>query len=190
VVTKSLAEAKDQITASRLAVGKVTEAYSEKVAAGLVVAVDPKVGTSLHRGDTVDLVISKGRQPIAVVDFTGKPADQAVKALTDAGLQVDATQQANSDTVPKGSVISQSPAGGTLYKGDKVTLVVSKGPVMVTVPDVSGKQADVAEQILRAAGFDVKRENALGGIFGTVHHTNPAAGTQAPKGSTVTMVVV
>jgi len=94
-------------------------------------------------------------------------------------------------TVPKGSVISQAPsAGTTLFKGDEVKLVVSKGPVMVKVPDVSGKQADEAEQILRTAGFDVKRENALGGIFGTVHHTNPAAGTEAPKGSVVTMVII
>ncbi len=190
VLNKSQAEATDQITASHLTVGSVTQAYSETVAAGLVVSVDPKVGTPLHRGDKVNMVVSKGRQPIPVTDFTNKPADQAVKALTDAGLAVDATQQENSDTVPKGSVISQSPAGGTLYKGDKVTLVVSKGPVMVKVPDVSGKQADEAEQILRAAGFDVKRENALGGIFGTVHHTNPAGGSMAPKGSTVTMVVV
>jgi serine/threonine-protein kinase len=190
VLNKSQAEATDQITASHLTVGSVTQAYSETVAAGLVVSVDPKVGTPLHRGDKVNLVVSKGRQPIPVTDFTNKPADQAVKALTDAGLAVDATQQENSDTVPKGSVISQSPAGGTLYKGDKVTLVVSKGPVMVKVPDVSGKQADEAEQILRTAGFDVKRENALGGIFGTVHHTNPAGGSMAPKGSTVTMVVV
>jgi serine/threonine-protein kinase len=190
VLNKSKAEATDQITASRLTLGSASEDFSETVPAGLVISVDPKVGTELHRGDKVDIVVSKGRKPIAVQDFTGKPADQAVTALTDAGLAVDATQQQNSDTVPKGSVISQSPAGGTLYQGDKVTLVVSKGPVMVKVPDVSGKQADEAEQILKAAGFVVKRENALGGIFGTVHHTDPAGGTEAPKGSTVTMVVV
>jgi beta-lactam-binding protein with PASTA domain/predicted Ser/Thr protein kinase len=190
VLNKSKAEATDQITANRLAVGTVSEDYSETVAPGLVISVNPKVGTDLKRGAKVGLVVSKGRKPVAVQDFTGKPADQAVSALTDAGLTVDATAQENSDTVPKGSVISQSPAGGTLYRGDKVTLVVSKGPVMVKIPDVSGKQADEAEQILRAAGFEVKRENALGGIFGTVHHTNPAGGTEAPKGSTVTMVVV
>ena len=190
VVNKSAAEARDQITAAKLVVGTSKEAFDEKVAAGLVVSVDPKVGTSLKRGSKVDLVISKGRQPIAVTDFTNKPASEAVDALSKAGLEVDATEQANSDTVAKGNVISQSPAGGTLYKGNTVKLVVSKGPVMVKVPDVSGKQADEAEQILRTAGFDVKRENALGGIFGTVHHTNPAAGTEAPKGSVVTMVII
>jgi beta-lactam-binding protein with PASTA domain len=190
VVNKSAAEARDQIVANKLEVGTSKEAFDEKIAAGLVVGVDPKVGTPLKRGTKVNLVVSKGRQPIPITDFTNKPATEAVDVLSKAGLTVDATEQANSDTVVKGNVISQSPAGGTLFKGDTVKLVVSKGPVLVQVPNVSGKQADEAEAILRAAGFDVKRENALGGIFGTVHHTNPAADTQAPKGSLVTMVII
>lgn len=190
VLNKSAAEARDQITAAKLTVGTSKEAFDETVAAGLVVGVDPKVGTPLKRGTKVNVVVSKGRQPIPVTDFTNKPAAAAVDALSKAGLTVDATEQANSDTIAKGNVISQSPAGGTLFKGETVKLVVSKGPVLVKVPDVSGKQADEAEAILRAAGFDVKRENALGGIFGTVHHTNPAANTEAPKGSVVTMVIV
>ena len=191
VVKKSAAEARDQITATKLVVGTTKEAYDDSVDAGLVVSTDPRAGTELKRGDKVNLVVSKGKQPIKVPDYTNKPADEAVKGLTGLGLKVDATEQQNDDTVPKGSVISQAPsAGTTLFKGDEVKLVVSKGPVMVKVPDVSGKQADDAERILREAGFDVRRENALGGIFGTVHHTNPAANTEAPKGSVVTMVVV
>ena len=190
VVGKSAAEANDQLIQDKLTVGSTTQAFDETVPAGLVVSVDPAVGTPLKRGTKVNLVVSKGKQPIPVTDYTNKPAAEAVDALSKAGLTVDATEQANDDKVPKGYVISQSPAGGTLFKGETVKLVVSKGPVMVKVPDVSGKQADEAEAILRAVGFDVKRENALGGIFGTVHHTDPAAGTEAPKGSVVTMVIV
>jgi serine/threonine-protein kinase len=191
VVNKSAAEARDQITAAKLTVGTQKQAYDEQVAAGLVVSTDPRAGTELKRGGKVDLVVSKGRQPIKVPDFTKKPADEAVKALGDLGLKVDATEQQNSDDVPKGSVISQTPPGGTtLFKGDEVTLVVSKGPVMVKVPDVTGKQAGEARKILEGAGFVVQEERALGGIFGTVHHTDPKAGTEAPKGSTVTMVIV
>jgi serine/threonine-protein kinase len=190
VVNKSKAEASEQIVANKLVVGTAKDDFSETVAPGLVISVDPKVGTQLKRGAKVNLVVSKGRQPIEVTDWTGKPADEAIKDLTGKGLEVDATKQENSDTVPKGSVISQSPAGGTLYKGDKVTLVVSKGPVMVKVPDVTGKQAGEARTILEGAGFKVEEERALGGIFGTVHHTNPAANTEAPKGSVVTMVIV
>ncbi|HEY3535083.1 MAG TPA: Stk1 family PASTA domain-containing Ser/Thr kinase, partial [Pedococcus sp.] len=163
VLKKSAAEARDQIAANKLAVGTTKEAYDESVDAGLVVSTDPKAGTELKRGDKVNLVVSKGRQPIKVPDYTNKPADDAVKGLGELGLKVDATEQQNNDTVPKGNVISQSPPGGTtLFKGDEVKLVVSKGPVMVKIPDVTGKQADEARQILEGAGFTVEEKRVLG----------------------------
>ena len=79
---------------------------------------------------------------------------------------------------------------GTLFRGDKVTLVVSKGPELVKVPDVQGLQLNQARKILKDAGFEVKVESFMGGIFGTVRSQTPAANTDAPKGSTVTLVVV
>jgi serine/threonine-protein kinase len=190
VLNKSQAEATDEITAAKLTVGKVSQAFSDTVTQGLVISVDPAPGTPLKRGAPVAMVVSKGPQPIAVTDFTGQPAAQAVDALTKAGLQVDATQQENSDTVPKGNVIRQSPSGGTLFKGQQVTLVVSKGPVMVTVPDVQGRQEADATKVLTAAGFKVSVQRFMGGIFGTVRSQDPAAGSQQPKGSTITLVVV
>ena len=190
VLSKSQAEATDEITAAKLSVGTVSQAFSDTVSQGLVISVDPAPGTPLKRGAQVDIVVSKGRQPIPVTDFTGQPAAQAVDALTKAGLQVDATQQQNSDTVPKGNVIRQSPSGGTLFKGDQVTLVVSKGPVMVTVPDVEGSQEADATRVLTAAGFKVSVQRFMGGIFGTVRSQSAPAGSQQPKGSTITLVVV
>jgi beta-lactam-binding protein with PASTA domain/tRNA A-37 threonylcarbamoyl transferase component Bud32 len=172
VLNKSQAEATDEITAAKLTVGAVSQAFSDTVTQGLVISVDPAPGTPLKRGAPVDLVVSKGRQPIPVTDFTGQPAAQAVDSLTKAGLQVDATQQENSDTVPKGNVIRQSPSGGTLFKGQQVTLVVSKGPVMVTVPDVQGRQEADATKVLTAAGFKVSVQRFMGGIFGTVRAPN------------------
>ena len=46
--------------------------------------------------------------------------------------------------------------------------MVSKGPEMVQVPNVQGKQVAEARKILEDAGFKVKVENFMGGIFGTV----------------------
>ena len=189
LVGSTLAEAKRQLAATHLALGTVTEAFDEKVPEGQVVSLDPKVGTSVKRDTKVALVVSKGRKPIEVPDYTGKKADAATTALTDLGLKVDATTQENSDTVAKGDVISQDPRDGTLFRGDTVTLVVSKGPVMVDVPNVIGKQVGEARTILEGAGFQVKVERALGGIFGTVRFQDPEKG-QAPKGSTVTVTIV
>jgi serine/threonine-protein kinase len=190
LVGSTATEARARLEEKRLELGKTSQAFDEKVPAGQIVSTSPKAGTALKRGASVNIVVSKGRQPIELQDFTGKPADQAVASLTDAGLQVDATKQEFSTDVPKGSVISQSPATGTLFRGDKVTLVVSKGPEMVKVPDVQGKQLDEARQVLEGAGFKVKVESFMGGIFGTVRSQDPGANADAPKGSTVTLVVV
>ena len=111
-------------------------AFKRACPQGQVISTSPVAGTALKRATPVAMVISKGRRPIVLADWTGQPAAQAVKALTRAKLKIDATKTNWSDTVPKGSVISQSPATGTLFQGDQVTLVISKGPPLVLVPNV------------------------------------------------------
>ena len=178
------------LTAQHLVIGERKEEYSETVEAGKVIAQNPAAGTSLKPGASVAVTVSKGRQPIPVTDFTGKPADQAKKALSDAGLTVKEGDQVNSDTVPAGSVVSQTPPNGNLFKGDTVTIVVSKGPVLVAVPSTVGKQRDEATRLLKAAGFQVAYNNVLGGLFNIVRASDPASGAMVRKGATVTLTIV
>ncbi len=133
----TLEEAKAALEKTNLALGDVTERYSESVADGVVMKSDPADGTEVKAEAAVDLVVSKGPRPIEVTDFTGKSAARAEQVLTDRGFSVEVTEE-NSDTVPEGKVISQTPSSGTLFRGDTVKLVASKGPVMVEVPPVQG----------------------------------------------------
>ncbi|MBE3075276.1 MAG: Stk1 family PASTA domain-containing Ser/Thr kinase, partial [Actinobacteria bacterium] len=190
LVGHTRAEAEERVTDARLTVGKVSEAFSETVPQGQVISTSPAASSSVKRATSVALVISRGRQPIAVQDWTGQPVDQAVNALTDAKLKVDATKADWNDTVPKGSVMSQSPATGTLFQGDHVTLVVSKGPQLVPVPNVIGQQERTARSMLERLGFSVKTKRALGGFFRTVRLQSVPAGTGTPRGSTITLTVV
>jgi eukaryotic-like serine/threonine-protein kinase len=178
------------LQAQHLVVGEREEQFSDTVEAGKVVAQDPAAGSSLKPGAAVAVTVSKGRQPIPVADFTGKSAEQAKKAFSDAGLTVKEGNQVNSDTVPAGSVLSQDPENGTLFKGDTVTIVVSKGPVLVSVPATVGKQREEAARLLKAAGFQVAYNNVLGGLFNIVRASDPAGGTMARKGATVTLTIV
>jgi serine/threonine-protein kinase len=187
---RTQAEAEQRVTDALLTVGKISRAFSETVPEGQVISTSPAAKTLVKRATPVDMVISRGRQPIKFADWTGQPVDQAVKALTDVKLKVDATKEAFSDTVPKGSVISQSPATGTLFEGGLVTMVVSKGPELVVVPDVIGQQEAPARVTLEGLGFTVKIQRAFGGIFGTVRLQSIAPGTKAPQGSTITLTVV
>src|SRR5262249_46966076 len=82
-------EAQDRIQKANMAFGTATEKYSETVPAGIVIASDPKEGSTLRFGTTVDLVVSKGRRPIPVGNWVGKSAVDAEKALKQRGLKVD-----------------------------------------------------------------------------------------------------
>jgi len=86
--------------------------------------------------------------------------------------------------------LSQSPATGTLFLGDPVVLVVSKGPQLVAVPDVFGNKEGEAKSTLEGLGFKVKIQRSFGGPFGLVTTQSIPAGTLAPSGSTITLVVV
>jgi serine/threonine-protein kinase len=85
-------------------------------------------------------------------------------------------------------VIGQDPDHGTLYKGDDVDLVVSKGPPLTEVPSVFGQYRDNAVDQLQQAGFTVDVQHADGYVgFDLVSAQSPGASELAPRGSTVTI---
>lgn len=187
---KSQDEAQRSLTEAGLAVGAVTDAYSEDVPQGQIISQSVAAGTSLAHDSAVDIVLSKGRQPLTVPTLSGLSASAAKSAIEDLGL-VAAPTDAYSDTVAEGQVISQQTReGSTLHRGDSVAYTVSKGPEKVAIPDVVGLQREEARSRLESAGFTVKEEAILGGFFGTVRSSDPAAGTMTKKGSTVTITIV
>ena len=189
VVGKTKDQAGAAIKGAGLTLGDVTEDYSASVAQGKVISSDPKAGKVIEHTAKVSIVVSKGKEPATIPDVTGKSEDDAKKALEDAGLKKGKVSQDYSDSVAKGRVISSSPIAGAsgYYKGDSVDLTVSKGPEKVTVPDVTGKSEDDAKKVLEDAGLKVTVNKRLGGPFGTVRSTDPAAGSSVKPDSKVTI---
>ncbi|NYI69009.1 Stk1 family PASTA domain-containing Ser/Thr kinase [Spelaeicoccus albus] len=190
VVGKKLDAAKDAVQSSNLSVGSITKKYNDSVSRGEVVSQGVKSGSSHPWHTTVDLTVSRGPVPVQIPDLDGQSADDAEKALHDQDLKVSTTRS-YSDSVAEGSVISVSPESGTtVHHGDTVTLNVSLGPKQVKVPNVVGMQAAKAKKVLEAKGFTVKTEKVLGGYFNTVRGQDPAGGTKADNGSTITLTIV
>ncbi|MHA7304587.1 Stk1 family PASTA domain-containing Ser/Thr kinase [Arthrobacter sp. TMN-49] len=190
VTGQPLAEAKKLLTDASLAVGTVTETFDEKVPAGVVLRQDPAAGKEFRANTKVNLVASKGPKPIPVPAVAGKTEADAVAALKAVGLvPAIVPERANSATVPSGSVISQTPASGNLTAGGAVTLTLSKGPRMIPVPSLVGKQVDAATKTLEDLGFKVDVQKLLGGFFGTVRFQTPDGG-EAPEGSTIVLQVI
>jgi beta-lactam-binding protein with PASTA domain/tRNA A-37 threonylcarbamoyl transferase component Bud32 len=163
--------------------------YSSTVPEGKVIRTDPAAGAKLKPRTAVKLYVSKGPQPIGVPDLQGKTQAEATSTLEGLGFRVAFTSSF-SDKVPQGTVISNQPNSGTAAKGATVTLNVSKGPDVVTVPDVTNQSPASATAALQAAGFRVKRRDAFFSSGKTVYATDPRAGTKAKRGSTVTIYVV
>lgn len=163
----------------------------DSVKAGLAISTDPGSGIKVKSGASILVYLSTGPPIVAVPDVTGQPVNDATNALTKAGFQVAATKKF-SDTVAEGYVIKQTPpGGGQAPKKSTVELTVSKGPDLVTVPQLAGPSTPVAEAeaAMKAAGLQWKIQNEFGGSNGLVVQTDPPAGTQVKRGSTVVLYV-
>ncbi|WP_029069798.1 Stk1 family PASTA domain-containing Ser/Thr kinase [Jonesia quinghaiensis] len=168
---------------------KVTRAYDTRTAKDTVLTVSVQEGKSLPHNTPITLTVSDGPEPITIPTVTGKERSVAQKELEALDLSVSETT-ANSDTVAKGTVMSQDPASGTeSERGAKITLTVSDGPELVKVPDVTGKSREEAEEILEDLDFDIEVKEYLEGFFGLVRFQDVNAGTEVPKGSTITLTV-
>ncbi|MGW0512326.1 Stk1 family PASTA domain-containing Ser/Thr kinase [Streptomyces olivaceoviridis] len=190
VAGQSLAKARARLKADDLEPGMVTRAFSDDVPRGSVIGTTPEAGTERHAGSAIALTVSKG-SPIDVPDVTGEDLESAKQELTDAGLKVRVAGQRVHSEYDEGEVAAQSPGDGRqAAEGDTVTLTLSDGPEMVEVPDVVGDSVDDAHQALEDAGFEVKEDRGLLGLFGdTVKKQSVDGGDEAPKGSTITITI-
>ncbi|HEX7350815.1 PASTA domain-containing protein [Brachybacterium sp.] len=183
-----LEEARAEVEALGLELVEDESEYSETVPEGEVISQSSEA-EALPAGGEVHVVVSQGRQPLSVPDQTGRGGADARSALEAAGFEVTSAQ-AHSGSVPRGAVISQSPASGTLFRGDTVHVVTSLGPEMVTVPDVFRKPEAEAKATLEGAGFAVDVVHDKGDpVFGLVYEQSATAGGELEKGSTITLKV-
>jgi serine/threonine-protein kinase len=160
---------------------------SDTVEKGVVISQSPNAGVRVAKNSTVDIHVSRGPPPVTVPNVIGKSRDDAVAALSDAGLKYKVFT-VHSNKTPN-TVTGQDPAGGTkVVKGSRVRINVSSGPQPVSVPYVVGLSFDQASAQLQSAGFAVARRNIDSDQpKGTVVAQDPT-GSAAPN-STVTLSV-
>ena len=113
---------------------------SDTIASGTVISCDVEPGTKILSGSNVNLLVSSGTDSVEMPSVVGKPVSEAKLTLELAGFTVN-TEEASSDEVPQGYVISQTPDPGVMAaKGVSVTITVSVGAtdVKVKVPKIIG----------------------------------------------------
>jgi beta-lactam-binding protein with PASTA domain len=193
ILGMTAADANTLITSvDNLQVGTITTAYSNTVAAGLVISQDPAAGATVNTGSSVNYVKSLGKPVVpSIVGMTEGAANTAITSVDN--LQVGTVTTAFSNTVAAGVVISQDPAAGTTVNtGSPVNYVKSLGKSTI-VPNIVGKTVAAAN----AALVNVKVHLVLGTettafsntvAVGKIISQNPAAGAAAAIGSKVNYV--
>ena len=173
-----------QLSSLGLTVGEINEIFDMKIAAGYVIATEPKETMAVKRKTIVDLIVSKGVEQISLQSYVGKGGEQALSELTEMGFDVDAEYKF-SDSVFKGQVISQSPEKmESIGKGSKIDLTISKGPEFVFVPNVLGKNKNDASLDLENLGLRVKIKGS-----GKVNNISPAIGAKVKQGAVITLTL-
>jgi serine/threonine-protein kinase len=165
--------------------------FSSSVPSGVVIKTAPPSGARVRTGSVVTVIQSAGPELVAVPGVEGKREKPARQALQQAGFKVTVERRFD-ESVPKGTVIGQSPQAGTKLEVDStVTITVSKGPQPVVIPDVTGEKADKAMSTLTGLGFQVTEAQDFSTDVeeGKVIRTDPPVGTQLPRGSAVSLVV-
>jgi serine/threonine-protein kinase len=185
---KTEEEAGALLDAQRLNVVLAPREFNREVPEGSVIeqVPGPSAARDTKPGTSVTLVVSKGPEPVTVPSVEGRTRAEAEDTLKSAGL-VAKVVLVFDDDIAAGTVIHQDPPGGeTAARGDTVTLTVSKGPEMVVVPDVQGKDRAGATAALQAVGLKVHFVEFPGRRGKRVADQDPNAGERVRRGSTVT----
>ena len=183
-------EATEAIVSAGLASGGRVEAFDDQVPTGQVASTDPPMGEPVPVDTPVDLIVSKGPEPVELADITGKKQAVAIKRLEEAGVQVSAVKEF-SESVAQGRVVSMSPKAATVVdSGSTVKIVVSKGPPPVEVPDLIDRRQDNAVAELERLGLVAEIDDGAVTRLNRVFDQSPSPGELVPRGTTVILRII
>ncbi len=170
----------------------VERRYSEEIEANRVIESIPAGGGKLDPGGTVKIVLSKGPERYTIPMLQGLTPEAATNLIKKSPLRIAPIVEIFDATVPKGYVISASPAVGSKVKRNAtITLTVSKGIEQVALASYIGKSGEQALNELTEAGFKVTSTYLFNEtrLAGEVVSQIPAGGGTANKGGAVSLVV-
>jgi serine/threonine-protein kinase len=159
-----------------------TDPNSTSVPKGTVIDWNPK--GSAPYGSTIVVTVSAGPPIETIPSLTGQTCAGATTTLQALGLATSCVQQYTTSGTPVGEVISWAPTS-TATQGATVTVNISQGPPLVTVPNIDG--LTVVQAITTLQNANLVPGTDQGSLSGHVFDSTPGQGTQVPQGSTVTI---
>ena len=172
-------------------VGIENSAHPE-VPEGSVIKTQPPANTSTNPDTLVTIIVSVGPEAYPIPYVIDLETDRAIFVIEESGFTIGQKIEVNDDNVPIGFVISQNPiAGKKMGPGSSVDLVISSGPSLIVLGDLSKKSLEDATQILETLGleFETVEEFSEDIEEGLVSGTLPEAGEIVTPEDIVTVIV-
>ena len=170
---------------------------------GIILSQDPESGRSKTVSDkgskiVVELVcaaetVDDQKRLLKVPDILNHEREEAISMVQDAGFTYS-LEQAPSDSITKGYVISTDPvAGAAADEGSEIKIIISTGPetVMTRVPQLKGLSKESAIAKIESSNLSIGNistaESDL--VAGTVIDQNIAAGTEIEEHTKISITV-
>ena len=157
----------------------IENAADSSVPAGSVIRTQPPSNTTINPDSLVTIIVSVGPEAFPIPYILDIETERAKFVVEESGFTLGQVLEVNDDNIPRGFVISQNPVAGTkMSPGSTVDLVVSKGPSLIEISDLSRKSPEDAIQILETLGFEYEliEEYSEDIEIGLVSGTLPEAG--------------
>ena len=149
------------------------------VPAGSVIRTQPPSNTIVNPDSLVTIIVSVGPEAFPIPYVLDIETERAIYIVEESGFTLGQLLEVNDENIPRGFIISQNPVAGTkMSPGTTVDLVVSKGPSLIVISDLSRKSPEDAIQILETLGFEYEliEEYSEDVEIGLVSGTIPEAG--------------
>ena len=157
----------------------IENSADSSVPAGSVIRTQPPSNTVINPDSLVTIIVSVGPEAFPIPYVLDIETERAIYVVEESGFTLGQLLEVNDENIPRGFVISQNPVAGTkMSPGTTVDLVVSKGPSLIKISDLSRKSPEDAIQILETLGFEYEliEEYSEDVEIGLVSGTLPKAG--------------
>ena len=170
----------------------IENAADSSVPSGSVIQTQPQSNTIVNPDSLVTIIVSVGPEAFPIPYVLDIETDRAIYVVEESGFALGQLLEVNDDNIPRGFIISQNPVAGTkMSPGSTVDLVVSKGPSLIKISDLSRKSPDDAIQILETLGFEYEliEEYSEDVEIGLVSGTLPEVGEIVAPDQVIQVIV-
>ena len=189
----TLDDAISKIFSSGFKMGDTIETSNETIEEGKVIKSNPKKGSVVKEGSTIDLYVSKGKETLTLDDFRGRQFEDVKEMLKNKNYKNISNEVEYSDE-PEGTILEQDPSPNEEIIPSETVLsfVVSKGPESVELKDLSGYNGKGLDDYEETTGLniDTSASDYSDSIAeGLVISQDPKPGTALQKGDQVKVVL-